>query len=95
MVVAITPPTSAAPFTSQSITITGLAASTDYVASVTWKATGRVTKIPFTSDGSGNASPKFVPQHDNTGAYTIDLRPATELVGGTTPVATSSTGRVN
>jgi hypothetical protein len=95
MAIVITPPPAAPPFSSQTITITGLAATTNYVATLTWKATGRSSKIPFTSDGSGNASPNFVPQHDNTGPYTIDIRPAAELVGATTPAATSSTGRVN
>ena len=54
----------------QTVTLTGLAASTAHVASIT-NPQGHVATINVTSDGSGNASFKFTP--DSAGIYSVSV----------------------
>ena len=87
MVAIVSVSTTAQPFTSQTITITGHAPSTDQVAVFTFQ-NGRTQAIKFTTDGSGNASPKFVPQWDAKGTFTCSTRPVAETNGSTAAAAT-------
>jgi type IV secretory pathway TrbF-like protein len=81
------------PLTQNTVTVTALTAATAYICTVTWPS-GRKQLIPFTTDGSGNATPKVVPQFDDRGTPQFDIRLATEHSAGTTPVLTSSAGKV-
>lgn len=81
------------PLTQNTVTITALTASTAYMITVLWPS-GRKQLIAFTTDGSGNATPKVVPMFDDRGTPQIDIRLATEHSAGTSPVLTTSAGKV-
>lgn len=72
-----------------SLTITGGAATTDYIVSLVTPS-GHTTKIPVTTDGSGNATAKAV-QQSARGTFTVAVRPAAEHNGTTTAGATTTT----
>jgi type IV secretory pathway TrbF-like protein len=89
----ITVPQTMTPLAANTVTVSALAASTAYICTVTWPS-GRTQLIPFTTDGSGNATPKAVPQFDDRGTPKFDIRLASEHSAGTSPVLTSSAGKV-
>jgi len=95
MAIAITPPTTAQTYTTTTIPFTGAAASTAYVVTISY-ASGRKQNIKVTTDGAGAGSATFVPQHEDKGPFTVDIRPAVEMAPATsTPAATASTGRIS
>lgn len=71
------------------ITLTGHTASTPYVVQVVSKS-GRITPINVTTDGSGNATVKFVPGLEDRGSFTVNVIPATTPAVASTTTGTSS-----
>lgn len=72
-----------------SLAVTGGAATTAYIVSVT-DPNGHVTKVTVTTDGSGAATAKAV-QRSARGPVTVAVRPAAEHNGTTTAGATTTT----
>lgn len=73
----------AGPHTAGTITLSAHSATTAYVVQVT-SGSGRVARIPVTTDGSGAATVKFIPQWDDRGAYTVTVLPAATTQASTT-----------
>jgi hypothetical protein len=74
----------AAVHTTTTITLSGHAATTSYNVQVLWRS-GRTQTIPVTTDGSGAATVKVVPQMEDRGSFTINVIPAAaQAVAATT-----------
>jgi hypothetical protein len=87
--ITITPsPVNPRPYEPVTLTVAGGANNTPYVISAA-RPSGAVTNIEVTTDGSGAATAKFVPQ-SAPGAVTFSIRPATEYTGTTTAAATNN-----
>lgn len=68
-------PAAPQPYQTATVSITGCAATTAYLMSMVY-ADGTTARFPFTSDGSGNATVKYVAQLK--GPVSGSIRPAAE-----------------
>lgn len=68
------------------LSITGAAASTDYIAEI---GATQVTRQRFTTNGSGAATVLYQ-AHGNPTVKTVSIRPAAEYDGSTTAAATTT-----
>lgn len=71
------------PFTTATLTVTGLSATTAYSVQVT-ECDGSVSNRPVTSDGSGNISFTWVPQNPGNTTYQVFQTTTSSVAGPVT-----------